>query len=36
VVEPEHVADLAHFLTTLAGRSISGAALPIDNDLQRG
>jgi NAD(P)-dependent dehydrogenase (short-subunit alcohol dehydrogenase family) len=36
VVEPEHVADLVHFLTTPAGRSISGAALPIDNDLQRG
>jgi NAD(P)-dependent dehydrogenase (short-subunit alcohol dehydrogenase family) len=36
VVEPEHVADLAHFLTTPAGRSISGAALPIDNDLHRG
>jgi NAD(P)-dependent dehydrogenase (short-subunit alcohol dehydrogenase family) len=36
VVEPSHVADLAHFLTTSAGRSISGAALPIDNDLHRG
>jgi len=36
VVEPEHVADLVHFLTTPAGRSISGAALPIDNDLHRG
>ena len=36
VVEPGHVADLVHFLTTPAGRSISGAALPIDNDLQRG
>lgn len=36
VVEPSHVADLVHFLTTPAGRSISGAALPIDNDLQRG
>ena len=36
VVAPEHVADLAYFLTTPAGRSISGAALPIDNDLHRG
>ncbi len=36
VVAPEHVADLAHFLTTPAGRSISGAALSIDGDLQRG
>jgi NAD(P)-dependent dehydrogenase (short-subunit alcohol dehydrogenase family) len=36
VVEPDHVADLVHILTTPAGRSISGAALPIDNDLQRG
>lgn len=36
VVEPSHVADLVHFLTTPAGRSISGAALPIDNDLHRG
>jgi NAD(P)-dependent dehydrogenase (short-subunit alcohol dehydrogenase family) len=36
IVPPEHVADLAHFLTTPAGRSISGAALPIDCDLQHG
>ncbi len=36
VVEPAHVADLVHFLTTPAGWSISGAALPIDNDLHRG
>jgi NAD(P)-dependent dehydrogenase (short-subunit alcohol dehydrogenase family) len=36
VATPEHVADLAWFLTTDAGRSISGAALPIDNDLQQG
>ncbi|MBO9671609.1 MAG: SDR family oxidoreductase [Sphingobium sp.] len=36
VAEPAHVADLVHFLTTPAGRSISGAALPIDNDLHRG
>ena len=35
VVEPEHVADLAHFLTTPAGRSISGAALSMDADMQR-
>ncbi|MCW2362628.1 MULTISPECIES: SDR family oxidoreductase [Sphingobium] len=36
IVPPEHVADLALFLTTPAGRSISGAALPIDCDLQHG
>ncbi len=36
IVPPEHVADLALFLTTPAGRSISGAALQIDCDLQRG
>jgi len=36
VVDPAHVADLVHFLTTPAGRSISGAALPIDCDLQHG
>lgn len=36
IVQPEHVADLALFLTTPAGRSISGAILPIDCDLQRG
>lgn len=35
VVEPEHVADLAWFLTTPAGRSISGAALSMDGDMQR-
>lgn len=36
IVPPEHIADLALFLTTPAGRNISGAALPIDNDLQHG
>jgi NAD(P)-dependent dehydrogenase (short-subunit alcohol dehydrogenase family) len=36
VADPAHVADLAWFLTTPAGRSISGAALPMDNDLQHG
>ncbi|MBT2186013.1 SDR family oxidoreductase [Sphingobium nicotianae] len=36
ITAPEHVADLALFLTTPAGRSISGAALPIDCDLQHG
>lgn len=36
IVPPEHVADLALFLTTPAGRNISGAILPIDNDLQHG
>jgi len=36
VATPEHVAELAWFLTTDAGRSISGAVLPIDNDLQYG
>jgi NAD(P)-dependent dehydrogenase (short-subunit alcohol dehydrogenase family) len=36
VAAPEHVAELAWFLTTPAGRSISGAALPMDNDLQYG
>ncbi len=35
VVPPEHVADLAYFLTTPAGRSISGAALSMDADMQR-
>jgi NAD(P)-dependent dehydrogenase (short-subunit alcohol dehydrogenase family) len=36
IVDPAHVADLAHFLTTPAGRSISGQMLPIDCDLQHG
>jgi NAD(P)-dependent dehydrogenase (short-subunit alcohol dehydrogenase family) len=36
IVPPEHIADLALFLTTPAGRSFSGAVLPIDNDLQHG
>ena len=36
VVDPSHVAELALFLTTPSGRSISGQALPIDCDLQRG
>lgn len=36
IVDPAHVADLALFLTTPSGRSISGQALPIDCDLQHG
>jgi NAD(P)-dependent dehydrogenase (short-subunit alcohol dehydrogenase family) len=36
IVSPEHVADLALFLTTESGRSISGQMLPIDSDLQHG
>lgn len=36
IVEPEHVADLAWFLTTPSGRSISGQMLPIDGDQQHG
>jgi len=36
IVPPEHVADLAWFLTTPAGRSISGQILPIDGDMQHG
>ena len=36
VAEPEHVADLAYFLTTRAGRSISGQMLPMDGDQQHG
>jgi NAD(P)-dependent dehydrogenase (short-subunit alcohol dehydrogenase family) len=36
IVSPAHVADLALFLTTEAGRSISGQMLPIDADLQHG
>lgn len=36
IVQPEHVAELAWFLTTEAGRLISGQALPIDCDLQSG
>jgi NAD(P)-dependent dehydrogenase (short-subunit alcohol dehydrogenase family) len=36
IVGPEHVADLAFFLTTESGRSISGQALPMDCDLQHG
>jgi NAD(P)-dependent dehydrogenase (short-subunit alcohol dehydrogenase family) len=36
IAQPEHIADLALFLTTPAGRNISGAVLPIDNDLQHG
>jgi len=36
IVPPEHVADLAFFLTTPAGRSISGQILPIDGDQQHG
>jgi NAD(P)-dependent dehydrogenase (short-subunit alcohol dehydrogenase family) len=36
IVDPSHVADLAHFLTTPSGRSISGQILPMDCDLQHG
>lgn len=36
IVPPAHVADLAYFLASPAGRSISGAALPMDCDLQHG
>lgn len=36
VAEPEHVADLAYFLSTPAGRSISGQMLPMDGDQQHG
>jgi len=36
VVDPAHVAEFAWFLTTPAGRSISGAALSMDCDMQRG
>lgn len=35
VVDPAHVAEFAWFLTTPAGRSISGAALSMDCDMQR-
>lgn len=34
--DPAHVADLAWFLTTPAGRSISGQALSMDGDQQHG
>jgi NAD(P)-dependent dehydrogenase (short-subunit alcohol dehydrogenase family) len=34
VVDPRYVAELALFLTTEAGRSISGQALPIDYDMR--
>lgn len=36
IVDPAHIADLALFLTTPSGRSISGQMLPIDCDLQYG
>lgn len=36
IVDPAHIADLALFLTTPAGRSISGQILPMDGDLQHG
>lgn len=36
IVDPAHIADLALFLTTPAGRSISGQALPMDGDMQHG
>jgi len=35
IVQPEHVADLAYFLTTESGRYISGQTLPVDCDMQR-
>lgn len=34
LVDPAHIADLAVFLASKSGRSISGQALPIDCDLQ--
>jgi NAD(P)-dependent dehydrogenase (short-subunit alcohol dehydrogenase family) len=34
IVDPTHIADLALFLTTPAGRSISGQTLPMDGDMQ--
>ncbi|MEW9586163.1 SDR family oxidoreductase [Paraburkholderia sp. DGU8] len=34
LVNPEHIADLAVFLASESGRSISGQTLPIDCDLQ--
>jgi NAD(P)-dependent dehydrogenase (short-subunit alcohol dehydrogenase family) len=34
LVDPAHIADLAVFLASESGRSISGQALPIDCDLQ--
>ncbi|MGE4335755.1 MAG: SDR family oxidoreductase [Pigmentiphaga sp.] len=34
-VNPKHVADMAAFLASESGRSISGQALSIDNDMQR-
>lgn len=36
VTHPDHVADLALFLTSEAGRMISGQILPIDGDQQHG
>lgn len=36
IVDPAHIADLALFLTTPAGRSISGQILPMDGDMQHG
>lgn len=35
IVQPDHVADLAFFLTTESGRSISGQMLAMDCDLQK-
>jgi len=34
LVDPSEIAALAIFLTSEAGRSISGQALPVDNDMQ--
>ena len=35
LVDPDHIAALAVFLTSEAGRSISGQVLPIDGDMHR-
>jgi NAD(P)-dependent dehydrogenase (short-subunit alcohol dehydrogenase family) len=35
LVDPDHIAALAVFLASEAGRSISGQVLPIDGDMQR-
>lgn len=35
LVNPHHIADLAYFLASESGRSISGQALSIDCDMQR-
>jgi enoyl-[acyl-carrier-protein] reductase (NADH) len=35
-IDPKDIAQLAVFLASPAGKSISGQVLPIDNDRQRG